>query len=279
MNNIKDVLLKLHYLELEVNEIYKILHEIYQYGNIDNKILQKVLKNNYDFYCKLNLNQIKYDLYSKNIKYVTIVDYDYPKKLENIFMPPLVLFYQGDYDLINKLSLAVIGSRNNTKYGEKVTQYIIPELIKNKFVIISGLAYGIDSIAHRECIKSNGKTIAILGSGFDHIYPKENKELAQNIANNHLLVSEYPPNVIPSKTHFPFRNRIVSGLSSGVLVIEAKEKSGTLITCDYALDQGKDVFVVPNEIFELNSVGTNNLIKQGAILITSINDILVNFKL
>lgn len=279
MNNISDVLLKLHYLDLEINEIYLMLKKVYKYGLIDKNVLQKVLKDKYYTYAKLNINQIKYNLYKQNINYVTIVDNGYPNKLENIFMPPLVLFYQGNLKFSNQLSLAVIGSRKCTEYGKKVVKMIVKDLVANNFVIISGLAYGIDTFSHKECIENNGKTISVLGSGLSNIYPNSNLELSQIIAKNHLLISEYPPHVKASKTHFPFRNRIVSGLSNGVLVIEAKEKSGTLITCDYALDQGKDILVIPNDIFEKNGVGCNNLIKQGAKLVTNIKDVLENFNL
>ncbi|QVK18954.1 DNA-processing protein DprA [Mycoplasmatota bacterium] len=278
MSDVKDILLKLHYLDLEINEIYQILKKMYLSKKIEDSILKKVLQKRYLQYKQLNSECIKNDLFYHNIEYVTILDRSYPKKLENIFMPPLILFYQGDLSLLNTNVLAVIGSRKYSSYGEKVTKTIVPQLVKHQIHIISGLAYGIDSIAHNSCIEANGKTIAILGSGIKQVYPKSHQGLAKEIGKNHLLISEYSPNAIATKTHFPFRNRIVSGLSDGVLVIEAKEKSGTLITCDYALDQGKDIFVIPNHIFDENSVGTNNLIKQGANLVTNIFDILENIK-
>lgn len=279
MEDVKNVLLKLHYLDLEINEIYQILQRLYQFKKIEDNILRKVLQKKYDRYQKLNAEKIKADLFFQQIEYLTIVDKNYPRRLENIFMPPLILFYQGNINLFDKLSLAVIGSRYNSTYGEKVTKKLVSDLVKHHFQIISGLAYGIDSIAHKACIENNGQTIAVLGSGLLHIYPKEHVDLANVIAKEHLLITEYPPYVEPKRSHFPFRNRIVSGLANGILVIEAKERSGTLITCDYALDQGKEIFVVPNNIFDQNSVGTNNLIKQGAKLVTSINDILENFRL
>ncbi len=279
MEDIKNILLKLHYLDLEINEIYQILQRLYQFKKIENNILRKVLNEKYEKFLKLSTEQIKNDLFFQQIEFITIVDKNYPKSLENIFMPPLILFYQGNINLFNKKALAVVGSRYNSPYGEKVAKKFVCDLVRHDFNIISGLAYGIDSIAHKACIDNNGKTIAVLGSGLLHIYPKEHSELANVIAKEHLLISEYPPHVLPQKTHFPFRNRIVSGLANGVLVIEAKERSGTLITCDYALDQGKDIFVVPNNIFDQNSIGTNNLIKQGAKLVTNINDILESFKL
>lgn len=266
----RDILLKLHYLDLEINEIHKV------YQNLSKKSLRILLQEKYELFEKLDLKMINKELTINNIKYITILDDLYPQKLKNIYQAPLVLFYQGNLNLLNDKIVAVIGSRDYTSYGEKVTKKFVLELVKYKYHIISGLAYGIDTIAHLSCIANNGKTIAVLGSGLKHIYPKEHLHIAKEISKNHLLISEYHPYCKPKKTHFPFRNRIVSGLSDGVLVIEAKERSGTLITCDYALEQGKDIFVIPNDIFTLNSVGTNNLIKQGAYLVTDINDILDN---
>lgn len=277
--NIKDILLKLHYMNLEINEIYVLLKKIYQEKCINEKILRKILKEKYGYYEKLEIDKINYELETSNTKFISILDKEYPENLQNIFMPPLILFYQGDLSLINNFMIAVIGSRANTNYGEKVARLIVNDLVKHDITIISGLAYGIDSIAHLASIEANGKTIAVLGSGFLNIYPKAHIDLANRISHGHLLISEYPPHVKASKTHFPFRNRIVSGLSSGVLVIEAKERSGTLITCDYALDQGKDIFVIPNHIFAKSSVGTNTLIKQGAKLVTGISDVLENFNI
>ncbi len=278
MSDVRNILLKLHYLGLEIHEIYRIIKKLYLSKKIDHSILKQVLKNNYITYQKLDCERIKKELINHNIEYVTIVDPHYPQKLGHIYMPPLVLFYQGDYALVNSKMLAVIGCRDYSPYGERVTKLMVPELVHHHFTIISGLAYGIDSIAHRNCIEANGKTIAVLGSGIKSVYPKQHENLARDIGKNHLLISEYPPYERATKTHFPFRNRIVSGLSNGILVIEAKERSGTLITCDYALDQGKDIFVIPNGIFEENSVGTNHLIKQGANLVTNIFDILENIK-
>ncbi|HEY8364197.1 MAG TPA: DNA-processing protein DprA [Haloplasmataceae bacterium] len=269
----RDFLLKLHYLGYEINEIYQVVR-IYQKSH--NMAL--ALGSKYSQYLALNSECIKEELSKYNIRYLTIFDAFYPEKLLNIYMPPLVLFYQGDLTLLDNRVMAVIGSRANTTYGEKVTRYIVPQLVEHKFVIASGLAYGIDTIAHKSCLDSFGKTIAVLGSGIKEIYPKEHLSLAQEIGKNHLLISEYPPFEKPKKTHFPFRNRIVSGISNSILVIEAKAQSGTLITCDYALDQGKDIFVIPNQIFAEESAGTNNLIKQGAYLVSDVSDILANIR-
>jgi DNA processing protein len=277
MENIKDLLLKLHYLKLEVHTIYQIILKLDQFQDVDDLALKKVLESHYERYRQLNILQIKEELLKHKISYQTILCEDYPKRLLPIFMPPLVLFYKGDYRLAESETIAVIGTRDYSPYGEEACDYFVKGLVEQHMTIVSGLAKGIDRIAHEKAIVYGGRTIAVLGSGLLAIYPKENKALADKIANDHLLISEYPPYEPPSKTHFPFRNRIVSGLSDGVVVIEAAKKSGTLITCDFALDQGKDIYVVPGNIFAKNSEGTNNLIKQGAKLINTIEDILEYF--
>ena len=172
-------------------------------------------------------------------------------------------------------SIAIIGSRDYSDYGKRVAKDFAYNLAENDICIISGLARGIDSFAHEACLSAEGKTIAVLGSGLDIIYPKENIGLFNKIIlNGGLVISEYPLGTKPQKQHFPARNRIISGLSDGVLVIEAKEKSGTNITVDFALEQGKDVFVVPGNIYSKTSNGTNFLIKEGAIPVTNFLDII-----
>ena len=171
--------------------------------------------------------------------------------------------------------MAVIGSRNYSEYGKQVTFDFAYSLAQEGICIVSGLAKGIDGFAHSACLKAKGKTIAVLGSGLDVIYPKENEKLYYDILNNGgLIISEYPLGSKPEKWHFPARNRIISGLSDGILVIEARKNSGTNITVDFALDQGKDVFVVPGNIYSKTSDGTNFLMKEGAIPVTSAQDIL-----
>ena len=196
--------------------------------------------------------------------YVTIIDDDYPEDLKKIYKPPFILFYYGNYDLLRLPRLAVVGSRKCTEYGKKAAKYFAYNLSMNGINIVSGLAKGIDSYAHigSLCAKAQedkgklGKTIAVLGNGLDIIYPKENIQLANEIIKNGgCIISEYPCGTKPEKMNFPARNRIVSGLSRGIIVVEAKEKSGTLITVDFALEQGRDVFVVPGNINSINSVG------------------------
>jgi DNA processing protein len=209
-----------------------------------------------------------------NIQIITIFDHEYPKLLKHIYNPPLVLYCKGNIQLLQNQSLAVVGTRNPSTYGIQATKKFVSELVEANYSIVSGLARGIDYIAHKTCMEQNGQTIAILGSGFSQIYPREHKNIAKKMAESHLLLSEYPPNTKPQKRYFPERNRIISGVSIGTLVIEAREKSGSLITADLALNEGREVFAVPGSIFSEPSKGTNNLIQQGAKLIQSVSDIL-----
>lgn len=190
----------------------------------------------------------------------------YPEKLLQLFNPPAVLYVKGDSQLLMaQKKIACIGSREATSYSAEAFKRIIPPLVENQCVIVSGLAKGADTLAHRATIHYGGKTIAVLGHGFQTIYPKKNEGLAQHIAQHHLLLSEYPPHIRPKKHHFPMRNRIISGISDALVVTEAALRSGTLITIDFALEQGKDVFAVPGPITSIQSAGTNNLLKEGAI--------------
>ena len=205
---------------------------------------------------------------------------EYPKKLNNIYSSPSKLYVLGDVNVLNKPSIAIIGCRAATDYGKKMAFKFAYELAKKDIVIVSGLARGIDICSHLGAIKAKGKTIAVLGSGFNHIYPSEHKIYCKQILQTGgAVITEYEPKIKPEKMNFPLRNRIISGLSKGILVVEAKKKSGTLITVDYALEQGKDIFVIPGNITNENSVGTNELIKQGAKLVTNIDEILeeINF--
>ena len=214
----------------------------------------------------------------KHIKYmeknyidiISIQDKEYPKLLKEIYDPPVFLYIRGNKHILNNESIAIIGCREASKYGLSVANEFAYNLSKHNINIISGLARGIDSEAHLGAVRANQKTIAVLGNGLDTIYPKENIKLVQNILNSGgAIISEYPLGTQPKKENFPARNRIISGMSKGVLVVEAREKSGTLITVDFALEQGRDVFVIPGNINSINSVGTNDLIKQGAKLVTS----------
>ena len=203
----------------------------------------------------------------------------YPERLRNIDDPPKELYCLGNLDLLNyKNNIAMIGSRNCSNYGERAAKDFAYNLAKENICIVSGLAKGIDSFSHIGALNAKGKTIAVLGSGLDNIYPKENIKLVEEIIkNNGLVISEYPLGTKPLKYHFPARNRIISGLSDSVLVVEARRNSGTNITVDFALEQGKDVFVIPGNIYSKTSDGTNYLITEGAIPVLSYKDIINNY--
>lgn len=202
----------------------------------------------------------------------------YPERLRNISSPPKQLYCLGDLELLNyKNNIAIIGSRNCSFYGERAAKDFSFNLAKNNVCIVSGLAKGIDSFAHIGTLNAKGRTIAVLGSGLDNIYPKKNEKLFQDIIkNNGLVITEYPLGTLALKQNFPARNRIISGLSDALLVVEAKKNSGTNITVDFALEQGKDVFVVPGNIYSITSDGTNYLITEGAIPVLNYKDILEN---
>ncbi|WP_017727297.1 DNA-processing protein DprA [Halalkalibacterium ligniniphilum] len=211
----------------------------------------------------------------KQVKLVSFFDKEYPKLLKETYDPPWVLYCKGDLNLFQKRkSIAVVGTRNPTNNGIHSLKKLLPPLIEQNWVVVSGLAYGIDFEAHKLAVDAEGHTIAVLGSGFDQIYPKAHQAFAEKIAESHLLISEYPPYRKPLPWQFPARNRIISGLSLGLLVVEAKEKSGSLITADQALEQGRDVFAVPGSILNPAANGTNRLVQQGAKLVIDAQDIL-----
>lgn len=210
--------------------------------------------------------------------FITFEDRRYPEKLKSSFTPPPVLFYAGNPDILDEEnSLAVVGSRKATQYGLKLAESFSRELSEAGLCIASGMAVGIDGAAHRGSLQSTGKTIAVLGSGIDVIYPKSNRELFFSIIRHGCVVSEFLPGTPPMKQNFPRRNRIIVGLSKAVLVVEATRKSGSLITARLALENGRDVFAIPGDINKRSSEGTNWLIQNGAKLISSVEDILEEF--
>ncbi len=198
----------------------------------------------------------------------------YPPLLKQIPAAPTVLFVEGQIASIQQSQIAIVGSRNASIDSQKIAFQFASQLVEHELVITSGLALGVDGYAHDGALKSGGKTVAVLGSGLSSIYPLRHKSLANRVVENGALVSEFRPNAKPRPTHFPRRNRIISGLSMGVLVVEAAEKSGSLITARYALEQGREVFVVPGSIVNPNCVGSNRLIRQGACLVQNVQHIL-----
>jgi len=208
------------------------------------------------------------------VKIITLKDTEFPSLLKEIIDPPLALYVKGTLPADMKISLSIVGSRRATYYGQLVTERITQGLLPYGFWIVSGLARGIDSIAHHCALQGGGKTIAVMGSGLDVVYPPENKNLMERIAESGAVISEFPFGTEPHQMNFPIRNRIISGLSPAVLVVEAREKSGALITARFALDQGREVLAIPGNIYSPSSRGTNQLIKDGARLVEGVEDIL-----
>lgn len=229
----------------------------------------------------LNPDQIIKQLEKEKIKVLTFYDNDYSKFLKEIYNPPMVIYYMGDPNILaNEYLLSIVGTRKITNYGKTVLENFLPTLINYDFIIISGLALGTDAYAHELTLKSNGKTIAVLGSGLNLIYPRANLRLAGEILEKGgLIISEFPLDTLPLKQNFPYRNRIISGLSSATLITEADVKSGAMITAKYALEQNREVLVLPGEIIKNQSTGTNKLIQAGAKIITEVNDILEVYNL
>lgn len=210
----------------------------------------------------------------REIKIYSFNDEEYPKLLKEIHDPPAVLFCKGEIKPEDHLGLAIVGSRKMSEYGRRVTERLASELASCGITIVSGLARGIDSVAHTGALSQGGRTLAILGSGISYIYPPENKALAEKIIKNGAILSEFYPDETPRRENFPKRNRIISGVSVGTIVTEATINSGALITASFALEQGREVFAVPGNITSKNSEGTNYLIQKGAKLVTKIEDIL-----
>ena len=200
------------------------------------------------------------------IDITTIYDEIYPERLKYIHDYPMVLYKKGKIKEEDQLSIGIVGSRKATSYGKWACEKFTKELVKMGVTIVSGLALGIDAIAHNIALEENGRTIAVLGNGIDTVYPKKNLSLYNEIEKAGVIISEFPLGTPPLSYNFPLRNRIISGLSLGIIIIEAKEKSGSLITATHALEQGKEVFALPGNINSIFSQGTNKLIKDGAKL-------------
>lgn len=218
-------------------------------------------------------------LQEKGIRFVTAGEREYPKRLMNIYDMPMWLFVKGKLPDDNLPCAAVVGARSCTPYGRQVAEHLCQILAENGVQTVSGLACGIDGAAHRGSVKAQGATYAVLGNGVDYCYPRENISLYQAIPENGGVISEYGPGEKPSAGHFPSRNRIISGLCDVVIVVEARKKSGSLITADLALEQGREVFAVPGRVNDPLSAGCNGLIRQGAALLQSPEDILHFFEI
>jgi len=220
------------------------------------------------------------DLINKhNVGVITFNESNYPENLKTIYDPPVILYIKGELKQKDNLSVAIVGSRRASIYGLSMAEGMASELAGFGITVISGMARGIDSAAHKGALKAEGRTIAVLGSGLDCIYPPENKKLFEQIVEFGALVSEYPMQTKPFAGNIPRRNRIISGLSQGVVVVEASRNSGALITADFALEQSREVFAIPGKADSLTSFGTNRLIKQGAKLVDSVEDIIEELQL
>lgn len=247
-----------------------LLYFAYKYEGDYHEILQALRAKEQiddDLYTRYAAKWAKHDT-------LTIIDSDYPEVFKTINYPPVVLFLKGRRELLDDLhkAIAIIGARESSDYGEKMTKTITTELAGEDFTIVSGLARGIDAAAHFAALSVGGKTIAVLGGGINYIYPLSNKKLYEQIAVDGLLISEYPDAVKPKPDNFKFRNRLIAALTRGVLISEAKYRSGTLVTVGFALERGSDVYCVPH--LATSESGTNRLIKDGAYLVESAQDII-----
>jgi DNA processing protein len=213
------------------------------------------------------------------VQVITLVDDDYPENLHQIDNPPPLLYVRGRIEPNDTWAVAIVGTRRASVYGREVAHSLSRDLAANGITVVSGLALGVDTVAHRSTLENDGRTLAVLGSSVDQLYPPENRGLAQEIANQGALISEYPLGTRPDANNFPARNRIISGLSRAVVIVEAGERSGALITAKFAADQGRDLFAVPGSILHPGSTGCNTLIQQGAIPLLGVNDILEHLNL
>ncbi|ADQ14777.1 DNA-processing protein DprA [Halanaerobium hydrogeniformans] len=253
-----------------ISKLWKLKKKELKALNLNSKKINSFLNCKGDF----NYYQLKKSLKEKNINFLTLYNSRYPKKLMNIYDPPPVIFYQGQLNF-NLPAVAVIGSRKSTLYGRKIASKTSAALAAKGINIISGMANGIDSTAHKGALSvESGITTAVFANGFNYIYPSENNYLAKKIKKEGLLITEFNPEIPPKAGNFPRRNRIISALADLILVVEAGKKSGTLITVDYALEQGKDIMAVPANIDRPTGVGCNKLLKKGAAVFTEVQDIL-----
>lgn len=240
---------------------------------------QKVVENFTRVKQQVNLDQILEKIDQQSIHLITWDDGDYPRRLKEISQPPPLLFVKGSINVEDDWAVAVVGTRRVTPYGRQVAGEIARYLVQNGVTIVSGLARGVDAIAHQSALQEGGRTMAVLGSGVDVIYPPEHRKLAAEVSQQGALISDYPMGTQPDGVNFPPRNRIISGLTLATIVVEAGEKSGALITAEFAVEQGREVFAVPGSILTPQSEGTNHLIEQGARPLLKMSEILEVLKL
>lgn len=276
---------KLYNLISKFQSIDDIFHADYSkissVEGISKKLASKILKtiNKFpEFREDINPELKRLEKIGANI--CTYWDEDYPEILKSIYFPPIILYYLGEFQESDKYSIAVVGTRKPSNYGKIQTEKFTAEFVENNITVVSGLARGIDSTAHAAAIKNNGRTIAVIGSGLDVIYPPENRQLFKKIIQNGVVISEFDLGTKPDAQNFPRRNRIISGLSLGTLIVETKQTGGALQTAGYALDQNREVFAVPGNLGVPQSEGTNLLIQKGeAKLVLSAEDVLTELEL
>lgn len=269
-------LLALHYFfpvpKNRLNLLYEMDPNLVDFPTYSAEKLAAILKTTVEKAEKLKVNILKSSLTPYEQLYeryaITPIPFTnplYPTHLLTLIDPPAVLYTQGDITLLaKKRKMAIIGSRKASFYSKQALSFIVPPLVQNDIVIVSGLAKGADTLAHKAAMSYGGKTIAVLGHGLFHLYPKENEAIKDEISKKHLLITEYPPYVRPERWTFPMRNRIISGLSDAIIVTEAARKSGTMSTVEHALEHGKDIYAVPGSVTSVLSEGPNRLIDEGA---------------
>ncbi|MCO6529990.1 DNA-processing protein DprA [Lactobacillus sp.] len=242
--------------------------EIIKQMDLPSKLIKSALTAFYDQQAEAKITRIK-----KQCQIISFFDQVYPQKLREIYRPPLILFAQGNLKLLQENVITIVGSRQATDYSQLVLNKIVPQLVKSNFVIASGLAMGVDVMAHSATLNNGGKTIAVIGNGLNHFYPERNSQIQRQIINEGLVLSEYLPDTPPRPFRFPERNRILAGIANSVIVTEAKEKSGSLITANIALQENRNIYAVPGPINSQLSDGPNKLIAAGATPITDFSSL------
>lgn len=255
---------------IDLRELLSTKKKFTDYQGINDKLFKKIPSN----INKTDINEYLDRLKAQNIDTITILDDNYPERLRNIYDNPLVLYKKGNIIEKDSLSIGIVGSRKTTAYGRWACEKFTKELVSLGVTIVSGIALGIDTIAHNVAIENGGRTVGIIGNGLDIVYPKSNEKLYEKISKNGAILTEFPLGTPPLAYNFPQRNRIISGISCGIIVVEAMEKSGSLITAHHGIEQGKDIFAIPGNINSIYSKGTNKLIKDGAIPLLDMEDIL-----
>ncbi|GAB9261023.1 DNA-processing protein DprA [Ligilactobacillus animalis] len=285
MNELEFFLLKLHLCNLDLKNELRVVRYMLSFGRCPSKdelflLLKLGQTQKNDLWDALQSKQLAQKV-RQNLKvshFLTILDKRYPSQLQEIYSPPVVLFYQGDIELLDsKKLLGVVGARQCSSYALQALTQLLPNVIQQQLVLVSGLAKGVDGLTHQLALKHHGKTIAVIGNGLDISYPSCNRALQTQIAHAGLLLSEYPLESRPLKYHFPLRNRIIAGLCQTVLVVEARHHSGSLITANLALQENRNVLALPGRINDINSMGCNELVAAGAKPVLNSNDILEEF--